>query len=108
MVSSVSSQLRSTSQAARKSKNPNAAEPKIDAASQGSIGGEIEFAETAASGIERDVGAVREIRSGAALEMKLAIGGRLGGGGAGEDTRGRTRERRRFRRAEFAMFNRNE
>ena len=88
--------------------NPNAAELKIAAASRGSIGGEIEFAETAAIGIEREVGAAREIGSGAVLEMRIEIGGRLEDGGEGEDVRGRNRERRRFRRADFAMFKRNE
>ena len=61
MKTSIASQSRRISQAVRKSTNPSAAVLNTSVASRGSIGGDIEFAETAAIGIERDGGASREI-----------------------------------------------
>ena len=101
MTRSTAGQLRRVSQAARKSTNPNAAVLKISVASRGSIGGEIEFAETAAREIERDVGGTRDIGSGGVLEKNFEIDGRF----EGEDARGRSRDRRRIRRDYFAKLN---
>ena len=59
MKRSIASQLRSTSQAARKSTNPNAAVLKTSVASRGSIGG-VAFAETRRSESTRDSGQTRD------------------------------------------------
>ena len=107
MTRSTSLQLRSTSQAARKSTKPNAAVPKISAESRGSIGGETEFAEMAASAVGRVVGGAREIGSGAVFSMKIAIGGSLECGEVVEVLESK-RVQRRTRSAEQSKFNREE
>jgi hypothetical protein len=77
-------------------------------ASRGSIGGEFEFAETAASGLDLGFGDVREIGSVGLLEKRSAVGGGLENDGGVADDRGDCRASRRLRRADFSMFNRHE
>ena len=87
MTRSTSAQLRSVSQAARKSGSPNTALLNISAASRGSIGGEIEFAETAVIGIEREIGGVRGIESVTVIAKGFGIDGGLEDDGEVADER---------------------